>query len=102
MNNLLKKETPFLRLLLATTYQQQKAMIKTITPSQMKVIVQIAYNVLQGNRELAEKDKKKLQRNKLVIRRFIAKGLAREKRAKLLLKYLNSILLLIKAIKKDL
>ena len=102
MNNLLRKETPFLRLLLTTTYQQQKAMIKTITPSQMKAVAQIAYNVLQGNRELAEKDKKKLQRDKLIIRRFIAKGLAREKTAKLLLKYLNSFLLLIKVIKKEL
>ena len=92
---LLRKETPFLRLLLYTTPKQQKALIHTITPSQMKAVVQIVYNVLQGNRHLPDGHKKKLKRNKLVIRHFISKGLRHRQRAGLLLKHWKSILLLI-------
>lgn len=101
MNNLIKKESSFLRLLLSTTSQQQKAMIKTITPKQMKAVVQIAYNVLQGNRDVSGKDINKLTKHKLVIRRFISRGITCEKRSKLFLKYLDFILLLIKTVQKD-
>lgn len=101
MNALIKKESGFLRLLLNTSSEQRKAMIKSITPSQMKAVVQIAYNVLQGNRDLPQRDINKLTRHKIVIRRFIDKKTTREKRVALFLKYLESILPLIKVIEKD-
>lgn len=102
MNQLIKKERAFLKLLLSTNKQQQKAMIKTITTSQMRAMVQIVYNVLQGYGNIPEKDKKRLQKRKRVIRRFVVKGLERVKREKLLLKHLTSILLLIKVVGKGL
>ena len=102
MNALLKKESTFLKLLLVTTSQQQKALIETITPSQMKAIVQIVYNVLQGNRHLPENIKSRLQKDKLFIRRFISRQLRRKERRKLLLNHLLSILLIIGIIKSEL
>lgn len=102
MNALLRKETPFLKLLLVTISKQQKALIKTITPSQMKAIVQIVYNVLQGNRSISTKHKNKLMRHKRAIRRFIARGLGHKQRVKVLLKHLKSILSLLKVIEKEL
>ena len=102
MNGLIRKEASFLRLLLVTTTKQQKALIKTITASQMNALVQIVYNVLQGNRTISSDLKKKLKRNKRSIRRFIGKGLTLRNRVKLLLKHFKSILLLVKVVEKEL
>lgn len=102
MNRLVKKEIKFLRLLISTSSLQQRALIKTIQPSQMQAIVQIAYNVLIGNRVLSAENKKKLKTHKVIIRRFVSKELPFEKRKEILLKYFNYILLLIKVIEKEL
>ena len=99
MNGLIRKG------LLSLDYyslQQQKALIKTITASQMYALVQIVYNVLQGNRTIYSDLKKKLKRNKRSIRRFIGKGLTLRNRVKLLLKHFKSILLLVKVVEKAL
>lgn len=101
MNSLIKTQIHFLRLLLSTSTKQQMALIKTIQPSQMKAIVQIAYNVLHGYRLLSNKNKKTLQTHKLVIRRFISKGLSYEKRRSLLVKYLKHILLLLQVVRTE-
>lgn len=102
MNNLVKKQSCYIKLLLTTTNQQQKAMIQSITPSQMKAVVQIVYNVLHGNPYISEKDKKKLKKRKLVIRRFIAKRLSFKSRIKLFLKYFSYISLLLRVIETEL
>lgn len=102
MSNLVKREAAFIKLLLVTSNEQQRAIIKTITPRQLKAAVQVVYNVLKGNLYLPDKHKRKLQRHKQVIRRFISKGITREKRIKLLLKYLKLILLLIHPVVREL
>lgn len=101
MNDLIKKESCFLRLLLDINYEQRKAMIKTITHRQLKAVVQIAYNFLQGAREVAKKDINRLIKHRLVIHRF-DKQTTRVRRVGLLLKYLDLILPLIKTIETDL
>ena len=74
MNSLIKSEKHFILLLLTTNRKQQQiALIRTITKSQLQTLVQIVYNIVYGYRTLPENDKKKLQRFKLVIRKFIAK-----------------------------
>ena len=101
MSRLIQKERDFLRLLLTTSSKQQVALIKTIQPMQMKAVVQVVYNVLIGNRELSSTNKNKLNRYRLVIRRFVGKGLAHERRKKLLLKYFDSISLMLKVIQTE-
>lgn len=102
MNKLIKKESNFIRLLLKTTRLQQKALIRTITPTQMKAVVQIVYNVLQGNRDISVKTKNRMIKHKRFIRRFITNGLTPRKRINLFLKYLTFILLLLKTVEKEL
>ena len=94
MNKLIKKGSCFIRLLLNTMSQQQKALIKTITSTQMKAIVHIVYNVLQGNRDIPVQSKNKMLKHKRFIRRFIAKRLTHKNRINLFLKYSTFILLL--------
>lgn len=100
MNSLIKSEKHFILLLLTTNRKQQIALIRTITKSQLQALVQIVYNIVYGYRTLPENDKKKLQRFKLVIRKFIAKRISTPKRTALFLKHLNQYILLIKPIIK--
>ncbi|MES9881405.1 MAG: hypothetical protein ABW185_11045 [Sedimenticola sp.] len=102
MNALIKKEKRFILLLLQTTGKQKKAMIKTITVSQMKAVVQIVYNVLQGYGKLTDGNKTKLRKHKIIIRRFLSKGLSNEKRQSLLLNYLHVLILPFRAVEKEL
>lgn len=68
----------------------------------MKALVQIAYNVLIGNRTLSKQNKKQLKRHRMIIRRFVSKSLSFEKRNKILCKYFKYILILIKPVAKEL
>ncbi len=80
MNGLIKRESAFIRLLISTTSHQRLALIKTISPLQMRAIVHIVYNVLSGNRVLSATNKKTVSKHKLAIRRFIAKDLSSGRR----------------------
>lgn len=102
MNKLIKKESDFIRLLLNTNDRQQRALIKSITPKQMKVVVQIVYNVLQGNRVISSKTKTKLAKYKHFISRFVSKELTSRRRIILFLKYYQFILPLLRAVEKEL
>lgn len=102
MNRLVKTQSNFLRLIISTPSVQQRALIKTILPSQMKAIVQIVYNTLIGNRIISAENKKKLKKHKVVIRRFVSKGLSFKQRKEILFKYFKYILLMLKIIEKEL
>lgn len=102
MNSLIKNEKYFILFLLTTNRKQQKALLRTITKSQLQALVQIVYNIIHGFRSLPENDKKKLQRFRSVIRKFVSKRLSISKRTALLLKHLNQFILILKLITKDL
>lgn len=102
MNQLIKKEKDFLRLLLSTSIKQKQALIKTVGDSQLKAIVQIVYNVLIGNRYLSEKDKKELSRHKNVIRRFVKKRISQSERKQILYKYIRYILKYLSVVRSEL
>ena len=102
MNNLIRKESDFLRLLMSTSAKQQKALLKSIELPQMKAIVQIVYNVLVGNRELKERVIKTLQKHKMIIRRLVSKSLSFEKRKTLLVKYFKYVLPFLQVIESEL
>ena len=99
MNQLIKKEIDFLRLLVTTTDKQRRALLHAIEKSQLRAIVQIVYNLMIGFITLPQKDKNKLAKRKTVIRQFVSKGISFKKRKELLLKYYKYILLFINAIK---
>lgn len=102
MSDLINRQASFLRLLLTTSVKQQLVLIKHIQLPQMKAIVQIAYNVLVGNRVLPSRDIKKMETYKVAIRRFVSKGLSLEKRKRILVKYFKYIILLLNTVKGEL
>ena len=102
MNQLIKKEKYFLRLILHTSSKQRIALFKQIETSQLRAIVQIVYNVLLGNRSMTEKDKKQLAKRKSVIRQFVSKGISLKKRKALLLNYHRYIVPFIEVVKSEL
>ena len=102
MSILVKKEKAFILLLFSTTRNQQLALVKTMSKSQLQAIVQIVYNVIHGNRSLSTENKKKLQRHKTTIRQFISKSVTTKQRRELLTKYLNYFILILKPVIKEL
>lgn len=84
-----------MKLLFHTCVKQQGVLIETITKIQMRIIIEIVFNALQGNLTISEKDLSKLKRYKAIIRQLVSLGLSFKKRKELLLKYFKQILLLI-------
>lgn len=97
-----KTQGDFLRLLLSTSDKQRHALLNTIQTAQLRAVVQIVYNVLMGNRDLSNSDTKRLKKHKIVIRRFISKGLSVEERKRILRKYIQPILQIIKVVQEEL
>lgn len=102
MSKFTPAQKAFLHLLLNTSLKQRRLLLRAIEKSQLKAIVQIVYNIMLGYKQLPEKEKKQLAKRKVVIRKFVSKGVSLKHRKELLLKYFNSILPFIKAIKDEL
>ena len=102
MNSLLKREQPFLRLFMTASNEQKKALVKTITTSQMRAVIQIVYNIILGSRNLSELNKKKVRRYKPIILRFIEKGKPLQIRRSILLKDLSIFVLLVQTVRDEL
>ena len=102
MSALVKREGDFIRLLLKATHKQKQILLKSIHKLQLNAIVQIVYNVLIGNRNLPDKDKRDLSRHKAAIRRFVSKGLSQKERKRLLFKHFKSILKILNVMKSEL
>lgn len=62
----------FFRLLLTTTYEQQKALVTSATGAQVKGISEIFYNLLTNHDlEISRQDKNLLDSRKHVLKKFI-------------------------------
>ena len=97
MSSTVLKEGYFIGLLLRTNKRQRRALLQTITKNQLRVLIEIAYNVLHGYGHIAEKDRL----IQSIIRRLVAKGLSARKRKNLLMKYVSIISKLLKGIEKN-
>jgi hypothetical protein len=95
MSELVKKEKHFLVLFLSTSDAQRRALINSITSSQLKAVVQVVYNALQGNLTVNDRVIRAVKGSRLVIRRFISKDLSHQQRKRLLSKYTNQFLMLL-------
>jgi ribosomal protein S20 len=98
MSDLVKREKHFLKLFLSTSNAQRRALINSITSSQLKAVVQIVYNALQGNLTVNDRVIRALKESRLVIRRFVSKDLTHQQRKRLLSKYTKQFLLLLKPV----
>ena len=78
---------PLFQLLVHSTDEQRAALLKTLTSLQLRAVLEAIYNVLRGTCPIKDKDKKKLERYKNVIRRLVSKELSRQQQQRLLSKY---------------
>lgn len=66
----------FLEFLSIAPQQQQKALLMAITDKQLKLLIEILYNVAMDTVPISDGDKKKLSKYKLDIRKTLADGLS--------------------------
>ncbi|MDA8041178.1 MAG: hypothetical protein MPJ22_01980 [Pirellulales bacterium] len=69
----MKTQLAFLELLATSERKQARALISTMTKSQLNAICEVLINIRFGNIAVNEKDIKKLQRKKNVIRQLTSK-----------------------------
>ena len=67
MGELIRQQRHFLQLLIQTTSAQRKAILHTITKSQLKAVSEIAYNILKFKIPLTASQKTSLKRQRRVI-----------------------------------
>lgn len=85
-----------LTLLIKTNKSQRKAILNTITRSQLKHIVEIAYNLLKGNIPLTSRQKKNFIKHRKFFRQLANRKLSLKNKKKLLRNKFPALLLLFK------
>ena len=98
MGFLVKSQLAFLELLATSERKQARALISTMTKSQLNAICEVLINIQFGNIVVNEKDIKKLQRKKNVIVQLTSKTTGANIRKTLIEKEVALILMIIKSI----
>lgn len=81
-----KSDKVMLRFLSVCKNEQQKAVLSNLTLGQFRLIISVIYNTLHAVVPLSDRDKSKLGKHKLFIRRVLSKDITRSKRRNYLLK----------------
>ena len=76
MTTLAKAHLPFFELVATVASKQCKSIMQTLNKGQVNAISEVLLNVRYGQIQLADEDKKKLQRKKSLIRLLTTKGTA--------------------------
>ena len=98
MGLLVKTQLAFLELLTTSERKQARALISTMTKSQLNAICGVLINIQFGNIAVNEKDIKKLQRKKNAIVQLTSKTTGANVRKTLIEKEVALILMIIKSI----
>ena len=98
MGLLVKTQLAFLEVLATSERKQARALISTITKSQLNAICEVLINIQFGNIPVNEKDIKKLQRKKNAIVQLTSKTTGANIRKTLIEKEVALILMIIKSI----
>lgn len=86
----------FLKGFLTLTTSQQTLLVKNLNDDQLKSMVEIVYNILQGVCSISKFEKENLRTYKSSLRALTSKRIPRGKRRRLLLKTKSIIPILIK------
>lgn len=81
-----KSDKVMLRFLSVCKNEQRKAVLSNLTLGQFRLIISVIYNTLHAVVPLSDRDKSKLGKHKLFIRRVLSKDITRSKRRNYLLK----------------
>lgn len=68
MSALIRRNLPFIRLLISTNTKQQKALFNTITREQVKSIIEITYNIINLGIRVSPADRTKLIRHVTLLK----------------------------------
>lgn len=93
-----EKHLALLHLLVETTDTQRLAIIKTLSTSQVRAVLEAIYNVLRGTCPVSDKVKKALYHQRKTIRRLVSKDLTLQQRQRLIIKHAKLVPLLVKPV----
>ena len=96
MVELIKQQRHFLNLLVDTTVTQRKALLRTVTKKQLKVLAQIAYNILRFTIKLTSTEKSLLKRHRRFIYLLGNKKIGFQKKKEAIPGNLRTIYILVK------
>jgi hypothetical protein len=94
----IRKHLPLLMLLVDASEAQAQAILKTLTPVQLRVILEAIYNVLRGTCPIGDKLKKNLYQRRGIIRRLVSKDLTRQQQQRMLVKHRQLLSLLLRPV----
>lgn len=98
MAGTIQKHLPLLSVLVTATEAQTQALLKTLNPVQLRVVLEAIYNVLRGTCPISDKLKKNLYQHRRIIRRLVAKDLTRPQQQRLLVKHRRLLPLLLRPV----
>ena len=98
MAQTVEKHLTLFRLLVDTTEAQRSAIAKTLSPGQLRAVVESIYNVLRGTCFVTDKVKKRLYHQRRNIRRLVSKDLTLQQRQRLLVRHAALLPLLLKPV----
>ncbi len=85
MSRIIQQEKYFFQLLRHTAKDQRIALIKTVSPRQLKALVELFLNIYYLNITVSTPCKNKLKPYKRLILRLISKTISRQSRKRILL-----------------
>jgi len=96
MGSRIRQHAAFLRLLQDSKENQRKALIESMTNSQLDALCQLISNIMQGNIPVTDGYIKKLKRHKNVIYPLVTRKVSRAKKRELLSQLLRLIPFILK------
>lgn len=97
MSQRIRKNSIYLQLLLKTHKSQQKALLNSISPDQLKAISEIALNILHGGLPLSSSQKKRLTPYRKAIRLIGHKKSSQKSKKRTLIKNIKVLIILLKS-----
>ena len=92
------KHLALYQLLVDTTEAQRFAIVKTLSPGQIRAVLEAIYNVLRGTCPVSDKVRKTLYHQRRTIRRLVSKDLTAQQRQRLLVRHAALLPLLLKPV----
>ena len=94
----LKSNSAFLNLLHSSHAKQRKALLKTMTQNQLKVLIEVIYNIFKGTLRLSKYYIKKLFPHRTTIRSIASRRVNRKRKRDIFVKKHSIIPILIKPV----
>ena len=85
--NAIEDQIHFLYLYTTSSQRQNRALIETMSKSQLRALLEVILNVLKGTVPVTVDDKTQLGHYKLIIRRVVDRSESRKRKRDLLIKY---------------